>query len=282
MPVFSLPYATDEKTVAILGDSGIILGLEDIEGCRWRWESNDPWSPSPPVRAVTGDRATAHGSWDATRFYGPRNPQFKGTVVAPTHAALHAAKQRLFSAVSVEPFFLRVIEPGFDRIAAVRREGEVLWTEMRNTIAATFSLSLFAPDPIVYTTLFRSATLTLSATSTLTNEGGLPMAPLLSISGPTEDVVKVRNQTTGRELVITNPSGSPVLGVGESLLIDMQRRRVVTGSEVSRRSWMTGQWWDLRPAGNVVSVTTHDSATPGVLVAPAGSGATATWREGWI
>src|SRR5690606_29564591 len=92
------------------------------------------------------------GQWDATRFYGARVVTFRGVCRAPNHLELHRAKQRLAAAAGVTPFELRVIEPGFDRVARVRREGEVLWSEGRKRHAAAYSLVLVAVDPLLYST----------------------------------------------------------------------------------------------------------------------------------
>jgi len=280
MPVWSDALDVDQKTVAVLGDSGIVLGLEDEHGCRWFWESSDPWSPSPSVRAVTGPRATDDGEWDATRFYGPRQPDFKGIVVAPTHRALHAAKQRLFDAVTVEPFPLRVVEPGFDRYAIVRRGGEVLWTEMKSTISATYSLSLYAPDPTVYnTTASELVTSLATAAHTVENGGGRAASPTVTIAGQTSDKIVLTNATTGRSMTIQHPTpGTPVVAAGQSLVIDMRARTIKTGTGTSRRSWMTGKWWTLARGTNALTL----NALAGTGSAGTPSGLTVDWREGWI
>lgn len=285
MPIWTRPVAPEDQTLAFLGDSGIILGLEDGEGCRWRWQTNDPWSPSPAPRAVTGDRATGHGSWDATKHYGARVTSFTGIVEAPSHMALHAAKQRLFDAVSIDPFELRVVEPGFDRISTVRRDGEVLWTEMRSTVSATYSLSLYSPDPVIQGVVTKAVGGTGDiaqgwATHVAVNAGGIPVAPLITITGPSGPDVVLSNVRPGRErgLILQRTSGAPVLAAGETLEADM-RRRTVTVDGVNVRGWMTGDWWTLEPGENELYLN------PFGLGSPSGPVETTTWcrwRDGWI
>lgn len=277
MPVWSLPLGSEEKTVAVLGDSGIVLGFEDVHGCRWFWDGNDPWSPSPGVRAVVGERATGHGEWDATRYYGARSPQFRGTVVAPDHATLHAAKQRLFNAVTVELFKLRVIEPGFDRYAMARRDGEVLWTEMRSKRSATYSLSLKAPDPVVYSETVHTSTDGIQTTRTITNNGGVSAYPVFTLTGPMSRSVSLVNTTTGQSTILLGDSINPVVADGETLTVDMRRRLIYDHTGTRRRN-MHGEWWGLKPGENVLTL----DGLYGEGSGDSESAISLTWQEGWI
>ena len=78
-------------TRAYLGESGIVLlagdekPLFDADGVRWQWNGDEPWTPGSAPRTVTGENATDHGSWDATRFYQARTYEVKGTAHVPSH-----------------------------------------------------------------------------------------------------------------------------------------------------------------------------------------------------
>lgn len=263
-------------TSAYLGDSGIVLsGPADSDGVTWRWNGDDPWSPSPAPRDVTGDNATDHGSWDATQFYGPRSLALEGHAHG-THDALHRAKHRLFAACGLG-FTFRVIEPGFDRQARVRRNGEILWTELsahENGAVARFSVPLWAGDPRIYSTAIQSA-----STSFPTSTGGLSLpatVPFLldavSSSGDM-NMVNAGNETAWPIYRIdpsgTDPVVDPVIvdtatgramrfaltiGPGEWLTIDTDTHEVLGNGDpdASRRNAFHGDWFGLAPGNNTV------------------------------
>jgi hypothetical protein len=283
------PGAESEAvTLAFLGESGIVLGATDEEGCRWHWDGEDPWSPSPAARGITGERENTSGSWDATEHYVARRPVFKGIVRAPNHDVLHRAKQRLFDAVAVSPWRLRIIEPGYDRTAWVRRDGEVLWSEGRKRRGALFSISLLAPDPLVYSTstrtydsgfptatggLVRPATwpatrsgVVASGSVTLVNDGSLPAPLRARVTGPCDDVTLAQPET-GKVLTIANPNG-PTLRAGEWLDIDTARRQVLLLGTGGRRSWARGDWLMVPPGESDLLVGTSGAVDPaaGVVI----------------
>lgn len=274
-------------TRAHLGDSGIVLGAVDGHGCRWGWEGDDPWSPSPSVRAVGGDRSNGHGTWDATRFYGPRSLAYRGTVTAPSHSALHTAKQRLSSAVTVTLFQLLVEEPGWGpRTALVRRNAEVLWTERRNNCAATYSLSLLAPDPVAYSAESRAAVLPAAVGDheVVVGEAApvppLPAAPQLTFAPSMSQGVRITNVTTGEVMVLSQPLTDPLVPPLHSLTVDCATRQVRDDAGVSRRGLMSGDWISLAAGVNDINVTPIGEVHP--LPEPLVGDIAVTWREGWI
>lgn len=280
-------------TSAYLGDSGIVLsGPADSDGVTWRWNGDDPWSPSPAPRDVTGDNATDHGSWDATQFYGPRSLALEGHAHG-THDALHRAKHRLFAACGLG-FTFRVIEPGFDRQARVRRSGEILWTELsahENGAVARFSVPLWAPDPRIYSTdtynasvAFPTSTggmswpavwpatwdaVTVTGEMSVSNDGTETAWPTYRIDGPVAEPVIV-NADTGQSMHF-----SITLGPGEWLTVDTGSHEVLGNGDpnASRRNVFHGDWFGLAPG----STTVRFNGASGV-----GSTLSASWRSTWI
>lgn len=284
-------------TTAQLGDSGITIGETDQFGCRWGWsgDSPDPWSPSPAPRDVTGENATDDGAWDATEFYGPRTVPLEGFVVAPSHEALHRAKMRFWGACGLRPFKLRVIEPGYDRFATVRRGSEPSWKEINPDTPprANFSVSLWGGDPRMYSTVLRTASagfprttgglslptvlpfaldaVVTSGEMNLRNDGNKTAWPIYRIdpsgTDPVVDPVIV-DAATGRAMrfkITINP--------GDWLTVDPRNHRVLGNGDpqASRRATFHGDWFGLEPD---TSTTVRYTGASGV-----GSTLSASWRD---
>lgn len=262
------PGTVELPTRALLGDSGIVLGDVDAYGCTWNWSPSNAWGPKPAPREQTGDRSYDHGQWDFSRYYGPRMIPIPGHVRAPDHTTLHAAEQRLRDAVGVNQFTFRVMEPGFDGYAMVRQQGELLWSEVnRNT--ATFSIGLYAPDPLIYSMnpetfelAFPTSTggrqwptswpgswdaVTVSGSAVLANEGAFSIGLDLRVDGPASTVT-IAFPDTGEALNLDNPDGPLLLGEGEWLNVNTTTTEVVLNGDAHRRSWAYGEWLTL-PTG---------------------------------
>lgn len=283
-------------TRGYLGDSGIVLlaGDEPFEyddaGVRWQWSGDEPWSPSPAPKVVTGDNANDDGSWDATEFYGSRRYALEGLAFAPDHQSLHEAKHRFMTACGLD-ILLRCVEPGFDRQGQFRRDGDVSWTELTNRVAR-FSAPLWAGDPRAYSTasitrvtLFPaavggmtwpatwpaawSATVN-SGTLTLLNAGNRVAWPVYRIDGPVQNPAIV-NAETGDAMRF-----DITLAAGEWLTVDTRSHQVLANGDpaASRRSTFYGTWWGLQP-GNTTARFMGDSAGTGAQL-------TATYRDTWI
>lgn len=281
-------------TSAYLGDSGIVLsGPRDAEGVKWDWNGDDPWSPSPAPRDVSGENATDHGSWDATQFYGPRTIALEGHAHG-THEALHRAKHRLFAACGLG-FTFRVVEPGFDRQAWVRRSGEILWSELsahEGGAVARFSVPLWAGDPRVYSTTIRSASagfptssggLTWPATWPATwsavivsgelrarNDGDQVAWPVFRIDGPVTNP-SIVNVSTGQVMHV-----DVVLEAGQWLTVDTGSHQVLADGDenASRRNLFWGDWFGLVPGASTIRFG-GDSAGSGAQLS-------ASWRDTYI
>lgn len=283
-------------TLAYLGDSGIVLlgGDErfqyDDAGVRWQWGGDDPWTPGPAPRTITGDNANDHGSWDATRFYGPRRYALEGLAHASDHTALHAAKQRLMTAVGLAFFQLRCVEPGFDRVGQFRRDGDVSWKELTHSIAR-FSVPLWAGDPRAYSVDTHTAStgfpstvgglawpttwpaiwdgVTTSGDLSVSNTGTETAWPTYRIDGPVTDPV-ILNADTGQAMRF-----AITLSPGEWLTVDTGTHQVLGNGDpaASRRNTFHGDWFGLPPGPSTIRFTGSSGA---------GSTLSAFWRDTWI
>lgn len=280
-------------TVLHLGGSGIVLGEVDEFGVDWGATGEEsPWSTGPAPRAVTGENANDHGAWDGTEFYGPRTYALEGEarVSGSSHTALHQAEQRFKSAIGLRPFLLRVVEPGFDRQAWFRRDSVPSWKEVTPNWAI-FSISIFAPDPRIYSTETLSASVAFPTTSggmswpatwpatwdavtvtgemNLTNAGDETAWPTYRIDGPVTEPVIV-NADTGQAMRF-----AITLGAGEWLTVDTGTHEVLGNGDpnASRRNTFHGDWFGLAPG----STTVRFNGASG-----AGSTLSASWRSTWI
>lgn len=254
-------YLADTDIILQGGDEPFVY---DAEGCRWQWGGTKLWSSSPAPKAVTGDNANDHGSWDATEYYGPRRYALEGLVHAPNHDAMHAAEHRFNSAVGLG-FPLRCVEPGFDRGGWFRRDGETSWSELTQLIAR-FSVPLWAADPRAYSTIAKTGSTTFpsavgglswptqwpaswdaavsSGQLRLVNDGNETAWPVWRIDGPVV-VPSIVNVDTGAAM-----NFDITLGDGEWLTVDTGSHEVLGNGDqaASRRSTFYGTWWGL-PAG---------------------------------
>lgn len=273
-------WPTDVDTLIHLGDSGIVLGTTDDAGVKWKTTATNVWGSKPPPREETGDRAYADGQWDATRFYGPRIWNLPGSVRAPDHAALHWAEQRLRDAIGLTLVKIRAIEPGFDSYAYARQQGEVIWNEITPTFAQ-FSIALYAPDPLIYSSLERTfdlaypvrsggltwpatwpATWTgtaISGSLAVTNPSSRPVPLLLTAYGPVNNL-RIANATTSKALRINNPLGD-TLTAGQTLTVDTARRQLLLMGTANRRAWASGDWPILQPGDNTIAITGDNTTT---------------------
>lgn len=282
-PTTAEDWPADVNTVGYLGDSGIVLGdpAGDAHGCVWKWAPSNAWGPKPEPREQTGDRPYADGQWDATRYYGPRVMQIAGSVRVKNtgdkvadHATLHAAEQRFRDAISINAFTFRVIEPGWDGYAMVRQQGQVLWAE-NSRRTASWSISLYAPDPTIWSSQDRSFSLqfpsvtggrtwptswpgswdavVVTGRTALTNPGNLDVPVQLQLTGPVTRAA-VGNPDTGQTLNLANPNGD-LLGSGEYLTVDTGRRQVLLMGTAGRRSWASGIFPLIPPGDSTLALS---------------------------
>ena len=271
---------------------GIVFGETDEFGVHWSIQrGSDPFGSSPAPRDVSGERATAHGTWNATEFYGPRTWEIR-LLVTGEHDELHRARHRLASVCGLAPFPMVVDEPFYGpRWATFRRVGEALWTE-DNPGAANASVSLQADDPLIRGVEVRTETALAPTTTgglrlpfqlpnqiaanlttgqmTLTNDGTEPASVLWRIDGPC-DGISITNLDTAQQLRVLVR-----LGVGEFLTIDTATHRVLAmgDPQASRRTQVYGDWFDLAPGDTRVQFGASSSAPPASL--------SASWSDTWI
>lgn len=249
------------------------LTLDGVEesGVEWRCRPVQGWAGAPVVSS-TGKKPREHGVWAGVSYLDARHPVLSGSVWAPSEVLLDDAIDRLNAAASLSDTTLTLHTASGDRWAIVRREGEVLAPSITPQYAE-WSILLLATDPrrfaadLTASTLLPSSTgglvipftipLMISATTitgqvSLTNPGNIAGPVHLRIDGPVTGPI-VTHVSSGRSLVF---SSSVVLGAGEWIDVDMERREVLANGTASRNGWVTGRGWSaFDPALNTWAFT---------------------------
>lgn len=124
-----------------------------------------------------------------------------------------------------------------------------------------------AEFPLIFPITFASSG--SSGTATAYNNGNIPSAPIMTITGVLTNPL-IRNVTTGESFQLTHTSG-----VGDTIVIDMKNRTVVKNGSTNLLGSVqaSSDWWDLNPGANIVALTTGSTSDTGML--------SLTWRHAW-
>ena len=243
-------------TYAVIG--GLNLSNIETSGVTWVLQSVQGWgAPRGSLSAIQKPRQA--GAWAGDSFSTARSIVLTGTVYAPTAALASDALDRLIIAASLPSTVFTMVESGRSRFTNVRRDGDVIDTWF-SQLAFGYSIQLLAVDPRKFGTALTGITnlptssgglqwpeqwpeqwsaTTVAGTISLTNSGNEIGPVLLRVDGP----------VSGPFITRTGPSGaftfasSVVLGVGEWVVIDMERRTIYANGTASRSSTITSRNW---------------------------------------
>jgi hypothetical protein len=242
-------------------DSGVQFLLEDVQG----WGA--PQGTLTPVQ-----KPRQPGAWAGSSYAKPRPMVLKGTTWAPTAALASDALDRLINAFSLDDSVLTVVESGRARWVTVRRDGDVIPVSMGAT-AFSWSVQVVALDPrkfgatLTGSTFLPSSTggkqwadqwaetwpaVTNAGTVSLTNPGNEVGPVVLRIDGPATGP-QITHVGSGAALTF---SSSLVLGTGEWLTVDMEKRTAMANDQSSRNGYITSRGWSgFDPGINVWSLS---------------------------
>jgi hypothetical protein len=243
----------------------------DDRGVLWGVESVDGWGPTGSSVTQT-QRPRQPGAWSGGKFAKARAVTVKGGFEAPSPEAAQDALDRLAAAVSLEEFKLAITETTSPRWATVYQTGEIIpiWV---NATEVEWSFQVASDDwrkfgePMVKSTALPSESggltvpftvpFTIAATSA---SGQVNLINPGNDSGPV--VLRVDGPCAGPEIIHTSTGSSLkfssqlVLGAGEYLEIDMERRTALANGQVSRAGWITSRGWSqFDPGANTWSFT---------------------------
>ena len=253
-----------------------MLGSLDLmaigaDGIQWDTDSLGGWG-APAGTLTVAQKPRQAGGWAGSSYAKPRSVTISGEAIVPSTAASSAAVDALTSATSLDSTTLTITEGGEARSCIVRRDGDVIvtWPIGAPTLMR-WSIQLVAPDPrkfgtpltgstalpsssggltVPFTVPFSIGATTVSGQIALTNPGNVTGPVSLRIDGPVTGPV-VTHVGTGRALVFAS---SLVLGAGEFVTVDMERREVLAQGQSSRSGWVTSRGWSgFQPGGNVWS-----------------------------
>jgi hypothetical protein len=259
--------------------------VPDANGCLWFIEHVKGWHGSPAPRTNVVDREQADGVFDGPTFQPGRVVSMDGWVEAPTQSLLMQAVDQLAALLVAgsRTDTLTAVEAHMSRQIAVRRDGETLIDPL-NTTTATFSILLYAGDPVKYSVTLNHATTGLysgagirayptafpvaygplgsQGIASVYNAGNLDAYPVLTITNPTDPLVNPRVRRFGDTQIGLGLTIAP----GDFLEIDMANQTVLLNGVASRYTSITpdSDFWSL-PPGDSQILFTADSGLGAVL-----------------
>lgn len=253
-----------------LGDL-VLTSRDDEAQVTWVMGELSGWG-SPSVSLATKQRPRGHGVWAGDAFLGARTVAMSGWLRGDTPEAADAAVDRLIGAASLGDTPLIVTSGSQRRGCVVRRQGEVIVKRLTDW-ALSWSVQVLAVDPrktsdalsvttalpsttgglpLPFTVPFLISAVTVTGQVSLTNPGNIAGPVRLRIDGPVQGPV-VTHVSSGKSLVFAS---SVVLGVGEWIDVDMERREVLANGQSSRNGWVTNRGWSqFEPGENTWSFT---------------------------
>ncbi|SDH69107.1 Fibronectin type III domain-containing protein [Sinosporangium album] len=167
-------------------------GVTDMFGVLWSVTKPAGWASTPPVSPVVGELGGVDGGFGGGGRYGSRVVTLEGEAVAPTQAAMLAAKQRLLAVLHPRDIgLLRVADALHVRQARVRLDQKIQIKD-GGSLSFTWTLVLRAADPRRYAVTPTRGTavaeLPGSGSCTLDLAGNYPSIPArLRLYGPIRD-----------------------------------------------------------------------------------------------
>lgn len=253
-----------------LGDL-VLTSRDDAAGVTWVMGNLTGWG-SPGSTIATKQRPRGHGVWAGDAFLAARTVSMSGWLRGDTPEAADAAVDQLIGAVGLDEGPLVVTSGAQQRVCMVRRQGEVVVKRLTDW-ALAWSIQVVATDPrkfgdtitastalpsttggltVPFTVPFTIDAVTVTGQVSLTNPGNIAGPVRLRIDGPVQGPV-VTHVSSGRSLVFAS---SVVLGAGEWIEVDMERREVLANGQSSRNGWVTQRGWSqFEPGDNTWAFT---------------------------
>lgn len=236
----------------------LLLNATDSNGTTWAVEKFDGWgTPKPTLTPIQNVRRSGYTMGDS--FSEGRVMTLTVTIVSadPTQHSIDC--DTLISTFSRRGVNMYVSEAGRVRWCFVRRSADIVPTH-HNQVATSFIIQVTSPDWRKFGTQLAGVTALPSSSGgyswpmkwpmaipsqsasgqvTLTNPGNEVGPVWARIDGPCAGGV-ITHQASGAQLIF---SSSLTLGLGEFLLIDMERRSVLANGQTSRNTFITSRGW---------------------------------------
>lgn len=228
----------------------------------------------PEVREILSAQPAKDGSYDSTRFFGPRAVTIAGSIVpSPNHSRGFALDQLMpFVDPSARPVLYYQVD-GDQPQRTIGLRAAALSAPYTNATVSAFTVSWKAPDPLSYATSQTRATIPAGGQLTVTPGGNFRAWPTFHIRGPcTNPVVSVTSAPTGKFAMVYT-----TLAAGEYVDAAMDTHTVIKndGSNQYNLVDQTQTTWPaLAAAANTVTFTPATSGS--------GSGVDLIWRDSWL
>jgi hypothetical protein len=284
---------TTSTTITIASTiSTVVLNTQDTNGVKWIVRGFDGWGGVAPTIQVV-QKPRQQGGWAGLSYGQPRYLALSVMVVAPTPTSLNVALDALNAAAAFDNSTLTVAEAAFTRSMTVRRNSDMQVSRVTNMIANA-QFQMVAVDPRKLGTTLTATTglpastggltvpftipVTITSTVTsgqisFTNPGNESGPVTVRVDGPcTGPLITHSSSTTSKALTF---SSNLSLGVGEFLLIDMDKHTALGNGQATRAGYITSRGWSaFDPGANTWSftATTYD---PGALLTV---NATPAWK----
>jgi len=243
----------------------------EASGVQWSTATMDGLGASSSTLQVI-QKPRQSGGWAGDAFSTPAHYVLSGLLQAPTQDLLTNARDRLIAAASLSGTVMQVTEASKVWTSVVRREDEVIFTYVTDVVAR-WSVQFIAVDPrkfglplsgstflpsssggltVPFTVPFAINSTVVSGQVSLTNMGNAPGRVVIRLDGP---LTGPQVTHSGSALPLTFAS-SLVLGAGEWLTVDMDRRTALANDQASRNSTITSRGWSaFDPGPNTWSFT---------------------------
>jgi hypothetical protein len=252
------PVGPPASTIQI---GSLLLNAVDANGTKWPVTKFDGWHGTSDPTLSPVQKTRASGATVGDSFSTGRTMTITGLIISTSAAQQSQDWDTLNAAISRQPTLMQVSESGRVRWVMVSRSSAITPNKI-NAWMSGFTFQVFAKDwrkfgsPLTDYTLLPSSVggvtypikypmrigaTVVSGQVTLNNPGNEVGPVVLQVNGPVTGPT-ITHRGSGAQLTF---SSNLVLGVGEFLLIDMEKKSVLANGQpgASRNAFITSRGW---------------------------------------
>jgi phage-related protein len=210
----------------------------------------------PELRIVKHDKPAEHGSIVSAQLYGGRQVDLTGFVTGNSTFNYYQNRRALEAACRivknnyVSQTFLNKLTTDDGLALQFLAYCTKFKCDIETRRKADFLLTLFAPDPNLYSQTLRSSTLGLT-TGTVTNNGNVNTWPILTFNGPlTNPILTNTDLTESFKLNVT-------LASGHSVVVDTLNKTIILDGTTNANAYfdLTNTWLSWIPGINHLTLS---------------------------
>jgi hypothetical protein len=271
-PGVDAPVGPPASTIQI---GSLLLNAVDANGTKWPVTKFDGWHGTSDPTLSPVQKTRASGATVGDSFSTGRTMTITGLIISTSAAQQSQDWDTLNAAISRQSTLMQVSESGRVRWVMVSRSSAITPNKI-NAWMSGFTVQVFAKDwrkfgsPLTDYTLLPSSVggysypgfkfpydipaRSLSGQVTLNNPGNEVGPVVLQVNGPATGPA-ITHRGSGAQLTFAS---NLVLGVGEFLLIDMEKKSVLANGQpgASRNAFITNRGWSgFDPGDNTWAFT---------------------------